>query len=141
LPWAKALLLRVLHETETLFPFEMRGLVLDGAALSFYIKPANGFELPKIMQFLKQTFSLRFNILTGRKGHVWGERYESEILDGEPPECAKAVDWGAVKAEADKAAPAAVIYTLTWDSLRLPGIVLTSGSSRKIPPSPVFPPG
>ncbi|MDR0639384.1 MAG: hypothetical protein LBG27_10890, partial [Spirochaetaceae bacterium] len=84
LPWAKVLLHRVLREIRKRYPFEMRGLKLEGAWLTFYIKPDDGLKLPLIMQLLKQTFSLRFNIMVGRKGHVWGERYESEILDGEP---------------------------------------------------------
>ncbi|MDR0638993.1 MAG: hypothetical protein LBG27_08880, partial [Spirochaetaceae bacterium] len=63
-----------------------RGLKLEGAWLTFYIKPDDGFMLPLIMQLLKQTFSLRFNIMVGRKGHVWVERYESDILWGEPSE-------------------------------------------------------
>jgi hypothetical protein len=66
--------------------------------LTFYIKPEDGFKLPLIMQLLKQTFSLRFNIIVGRKGHVWGERYESEILDGEPPEWAEEANWAAKSA-------------------------------------------
>jgi hypothetical protein len=82
LPWAKTLLHRALRATKRCYEFEMRGLKLEGAVLSFYIKPADGFELPKIMQWLKQTFSARFNALTGRKGHVWGTRYSSEILAG-----------------------------------------------------------
>jgi hypothetical protein len=53
--------------------------------LSFYIKPADGLQLPEIMQWVKQTFSVRFNIVTWRTGHVWGDRYKSEILPGEPP--------------------------------------------------------
>ncbi|MDR1468872.1 MAG: hypothetical protein LBT00_06225, partial [Spirochaetaceae bacterium] len=85
LAWAVTLFYRVLIETKAKFGFEMRGLMLDGAWLAFYIKPANGLELPKIMQWLKQTFSLRFNVRTGRKAHLWGERYWSEILAGEPP--------------------------------------------------------
>jgi hypothetical protein len=28
---------------------------------------------------------VRFNRDHGREGHVWGNRYKSEILDGEPP--------------------------------------------------------
>jgi hypothetical protein len=42
-------------------------------------------ELPVIMQWLKQTFAQRYNALTGRTGHIWGDRYWSEILEGEPP--------------------------------------------------------
>jgi hypothetical protein len=37
------------------------------------------------MQWLKQTFAQRYNALTGRTGHIWGDRYWSEILEGEPP--------------------------------------------------------
>jgi hypothetical protein len=84
---------RVLIEAKKHFDFEMRGLVLDKAWLSFYIKPAEGLDLPEIMQWLKQTFSVRFNITTLRTGHVWGDRYKSKILLGEPPENAVPVDW------------------------------------------------
>ncbi|MDR0639430.1 MAG: hypothetical protein LBG27_11120 [Spirochaetaceae bacterium] len=94
LPMAVVLLHRVFREIRKRYPFEIRGFQLEGARLTFYIKPDDGFMLPLIMQLLKQTFSLRFNIIVGRKGHVWGERYESEILDGEPPEDAEEVDWG-----------------------------------------------
>jgi hypothetical protein len=77
-----ALLYAALRATKGRYTFEMCGLVLDGATLSFCIKSADGFELPKIMQWVKQTFSARFNVLTGRSGHVWGDRYWSEILPG-----------------------------------------------------------
>jgi hypothetical protein len=80
LGWAVVLLHRVLREAKKRFAFEMRGLRLDGKWLTFYIRPADGKELPKIMQWVKQTFSVRFNVIIGRTGHVWGERYRSEIL-------------------------------------------------------------
>jgi hypothetical protein len=38
------------------------------------------------MKWLKQVFAQRFNVKDGRIGHVWGDRYWSEILTGEPPE-------------------------------------------------------
>jgi hypothetical protein len=38
------------------------------------------------MQWLKQVFAQRYNRLDGRIGHIWGDRYESWILEGEPPE-------------------------------------------------------
>ncbi|MDR2785273.1 MAG: hypothetical protein LBB83_05105, partial [Treponema sp.] len=43
-------------------------------------------ELPAIMKWLKQTFAQRYNRETGRTGHIWGDRYWSRILEGEPPE-------------------------------------------------------
>jgi hypothetical protein len=38
------------------------------------------------MKWMKQVFAQRFNGMDGRIGHIWGDRYWSEILDGEPPE-------------------------------------------------------
>jgi hypothetical protein len=66
---AKALLFRLLFEAKEMFTFEMRGFALEGERLSFYIKPADGFLLPRIMQWLKQTFTVRFNLREGRTGH------------------------------------------------------------------------
>jgi hypothetical protein len=109
--------------------------------LTFYIKPADGFKLPKIMQWLKQTFSVRFNFRTGRKGHVWGDRYWSEILVGEPPEWAKEVDWEAVEAEAVKPVPAGMVYKLSWGSPRQAGLGSETPFSPQFTFSSVFPPG
>jgi hypothetical protein len=50
---AVVLLCRVLIEAKGKFPSEMRGLALSGALLSFYIKPADGYELPKITRWMK----------------------------------------------------------------------------------------
>ncbi|MDR1231078.1 MAG: hypothetical protein LBK61_06730, partial [Spirochaetaceae bacterium] len=38
------------------------------------------------MQWLKQTFAVRYNVMKGLDGHLWGDRYWSKIVDGEPPE-------------------------------------------------------
>jgi hypothetical protein len=35
---------------------------------------------------MKQVFAQRYNGLEGRVGHIWGDRYGSRILEGEPPE-------------------------------------------------------
>jgi hypothetical protein len=53
--------------------------------LSFYIKPADGLSLPEILKWLKQTFAVRYNVKTGRIGHIWGDRYKSVIVEGDPP--------------------------------------------------------
>jgi hypothetical protein len=91
------------------------------------------------MQWVKQTFSARFNVLTGREGHVWGDRYWSEILEGEPPVEAAEVDWVAVDAEADKEIPAVITYELSWDSPRDEEIRLKMSTSRKNPPNSADP--
>jgi hypothetical protein len=43
---------RVLLDAKMRFDFELRGLVLDKAWLSFYIKLADGYQLPEIMQWM-----------------------------------------------------------------------------------------
>ncbi|MDR1107903.1 MAG: transposase [Spirochaetaceae bacterium] len=82
---AMALFRRVLNETGERFVFEMTGFRLAGDRLTFYIKPADGLALPDILKWMKQTFAVRYNRLTGRIGHIWGDRYWSGILEGEPP--------------------------------------------------------
>ncbi|MDR3355857.1 MAG: transposase [Spirochaetaceae bacterium] len=83
---APALFDRVFRETARRFAFAVRGLSLAGDRLAFYIRPADGFELPAIMKWLKQTFAIRYNRDSGRTGHLWGDRYRSRILEGEPPD-------------------------------------------------------
>jgi hypothetical protein len=80
---------QVLYEAREIYGFMLRGLKFDGAWVSFYIKPDDGLQLPEIMQLVKQTFSVRFNVRAGRTGHRWGDRYESEIVAC-PPEWAEA---------------------------------------------------
>jgi hypothetical protein len=77
---------KVFRETELRFVFEVRGLGLEDDWLTFYIKPADGLELPAIMKWLKQVFAQRYNRAEGRIGHIGGDRYGSWILEGEPPE-------------------------------------------------------
>ncbi|MDR3355848.1 MAG: transposase [Spirochaetaceae bacterium] len=83
---ALALFDRVFRETAHRFAFAVRGLSLAGDRLAFYIRPADGFELPAIMKWLKQTFAIRYNRDSGRTGHLWGARYRSRVLEGEPPD-------------------------------------------------------
>jgi hypothetical protein len=90
---------RVLDEAHVLYAFVLYGLCFDGPWVSFYIKPADGLQLPEIMQWIKQTYAVRYNVYDGRTGHIWGERYWSEIVEG-PPEDAEAYVFAAVVCEA-----------------------------------------
>jgi REP element-mobilizing transposase RayT len=86
LRWALALFGKVLDEAKKRFAFEIRGLCLADDLLMFFIRPGDGLELPEIMKWIKQTFAVRYNLLAGRTGHIWGDRYWSVILEGEPAE-------------------------------------------------------
>jgi hypothetical protein len=75
----------VFREAEALFPVEVRRLRIEADRVSFYIRPADGFQLPEIMQWVKQTFAVRYNVMKRLDGHVWGDRYWSKVLEGEAP--------------------------------------------------------
>jgi REP element-mobilizing transposase RayT len=90
LPKERARLEQVLNEAREIYGFELRGLRFSGPWVMFYIRPADGLQLPEIMQWVKQTYSVRYNLYDGRTGHIWGDRYASEIVPGEPPEWAEA---------------------------------------------------
>jgi REP element-mobilizing transposase RayT len=77
---------QVLREAGKRFAIEVRHIVIHADRVSFYIKPADGFQLPEIMQWIKQTFACRYNALKHLDGHTWGDRYWSKVLTGEPPE-------------------------------------------------------
>ncbi|MDR0378288.1 MAG: hypothetical protein LBH70_10905 [Spirochaetaceae bacterium] len=53
------------------------------------------------MQWVTQTFVVRFNRRADRMGHVWGDREWSRVLEGEPPEGVAELDWAAVEAAAE----------------------------------------
>jgi hypothetical protein len=79
-----ALFAQVFQETQKRFVFQIRGLCIADDRLRFYIKPEEGLQLPAIMKWLKQVFAQRYNRASGRDGHIWGDRYGSRILAGEP---------------------------------------------------------
>jgi hypothetical protein len=54
---------------------------------------------------------------------------------------AKEVDWATVDAEADKEIPAAMTYSLSWDSPRLAGMTKKLRFSFKTAPAPAYPSG
>jgi REP element-mobilizing transposase RayT len=82
---AVSLFNRVFREAGALFPVEVRRLRVEADRVTFYIRPVNGFQLPEIMQWLKQTFAVRYNVMKRLDGHVWGDRYWSKVLEGEAP--------------------------------------------------------
>jgi REP element-mobilizing transposase RayT len=81
---ALAIFAKVFNETMLRFVFSIRQFRLEDDWLTFYIRPEDGFELPDIMKWMKQVFAQRYNAAAGRIGHIWGDRYWSRIVEGEP---------------------------------------------------------
>jgi REP element-mobilizing transposase RayT len=146
---ALRLFAKVLEDTSERFDLEIRGLCLKDALLVFYIKPADGFQLPRIMQWLKQTFAVRYNLLHGWTGHIWGDRYWSRIADGEPlPEDAEHCSGTVADTGAEELSPAGVGNFLgkMRAGIRLPSaktrtrVRPLSGKPIKIPRKAASPP-
>jgi REP element-mobilizing transposase RayT len=97
----RARFMRVLNGARKRYVFELRGLRFCGPWVSFYIKPADGLQLPEIMQWIKQTYAVRYNVHDGRTGHIWGDRYQSVIMEG-PPEDAEEYVFAAVVCKAGR---------------------------------------
>jgi REP element-mobilizing transposase RayT len=55
LPQAVRMLREVLHEARKVYEFEVRGLRVEDDRVSFYINAMDGFQLPDIMQWWKQS--------------------------------------------------------------------------------------
>ncbi|MDR1232282.1 MAG: transposase [Spirochaetaceae bacterium] len=100
-PLERARFMRVLNEARKRYGFELRGLRFCGPWVSFYIKPADGLMLPEIMQWIKQTYAVRYNVHDGRTGHIWGDRYWSKIVEG-PPEDAEEYAFAAAVCKAER---------------------------------------
>ncbi|MDR1466509.1 MAG: transposase [Treponema sp.] len=56
--------------------------VLLGNHIHFLIKPGKDGNLSEIMQWIKCNFAKTWNKANERKGHVWGERFYSRIING-----------------------------------------------------------
>jgi hypothetical protein len=71
----------VLSEARLIFAFELRGVRFAGASVSFYIKLADGLQLPEIMKWIKQTFAVWFHWDDGRTGHIWGAQGRTRSVE------------------------------------------------------------
>jgi hypothetical protein len=72
----------------------------------------------------------------GRTEHLWGNRYRSRVLEGEPPEGAAAVDWEAVEAAAEPPTAAGIRRRRKRTGVRphQAGTGVETPFSPKIPP-------
>jgi hypothetical protein len=101
-PEERARFKQVLNEARARYVFVLCGLRFSGPTVSFYIKPVDGLQLPEIMQWIKQTYSVRYNVYDGRTGHIWGDRYASRIAAEGPPGDAEEYVFAPVVCEAGR---------------------------------------
>jgi REP element-mobilizing transposase RayT len=78
----KILFLTIVLKAKKKFDFELWDFTVQGDCFHFLIKPGEGTDLSKLMQWLKCNFTKAWNKEVGlRRGHLWGERFYSHIIE------------------------------------------------------------
>ncbi len=62
------------------YSFQIHNFTVMGNHTHLMITPGKNASLPKIMQWINSVFAKAYNKATGQSGHVWKERYFSEII-------------------------------------------------------------
>jgi putative transposase len=78
---AKKLFEEILERAKTKFSFSIENFVIMGNHYHLIIRPLNGENLSKIMQWIMSVYAMTFNHRNGRTGHFWGSRFFSWVLD------------------------------------------------------------
>jgi len=78
----KALFLRVVSRAKTKYRFRLENFCVMGNHFHFIIQPAHDSSLSAILQWILSVFAMAWNRLQGLTGHVWGQRFFSNIISG-----------------------------------------------------------
>ena len=79
-PRMKELFQNVITRAKTKYSFRIENFCIMGNHFHFIIQPGPGESLSRIMQWILSRFATAFNKASGYTGHVWGERFFSQIL-------------------------------------------------------------
>jgi putative transposase len=79
-PGSKELMLEYIQKAHEKFDFELINFSIMGNHVHLLIKPGEGEDISRIMQWLLGCFAQEFNRRNGRSGHFWGERFWSRIV-------------------------------------------------------------
>ncbi|HHU36125.1 MAG TPA: transposase [Treponema sp.] len=77
---AKQLFETVLIRAKRRYSFSLGHFVLMGNHIHLIILPHSDESLSRIMQWILSVFALKYNKMTGRTGHFWGDRFFSSVL-------------------------------------------------------------
>jgi putative transposase len=78
---AKALFLEVVARAKEKYDFRIENFCVMENHFHFILQPGKGVSLSRIMQWILSVFAMAWNRLHGLKGHVWGERFFSKIIE------------------------------------------------------------
>ena len=80
-PVVRRLFLAFLEKAKKKYPFHILNFCVMGNHIHLIIRPKNKDALPKIMQWILGNFAKAWNKLHGVRGHLWGGRYFSKIIE------------------------------------------------------------
>jgi putative transposase len=79
----KKIILDLIEEGKLKFGLKLWNFSIMDDHVHFLIKPIGGEDLSKFMQWLKCNSAKRWNKFYHTKGHLWGNRFRSHIIESE----------------------------------------------------------
>jgi putative transposase len=77
----KDLFLEIVLRSKKKYSYELLNFSIMDNHFHFLIKPDEGENLSKIMQWILSRFATAYNRRLGISGHLWGERFFSRIVE------------------------------------------------------------
>jgi len=78
----KKLLISVIERAKKRYRFQVINFCIMNNHFHLIIKPCDEESLSRIMQWILSVFAMAWNRKHHLKGHVWGERFYSRIIEG-----------------------------------------------------------
>jgi putative transposase len=78
----KKLMLSVIERAKKRYRFQLKNFCIMNNHFHLLIKPGEGESLSRIMQWILSVFAMAWNRKHNLRGHVWGERFYSRIIEG-----------------------------------------------------------
>ena len=78
----KLLMITVIKRAKKRYRFQLKNFCIMNNHLHLLIKPGEKESLSRIMQWILSVFAMAWNRKHNLKGHVWGERFYSRIIEG-----------------------------------------------------------
>jgi len=76
----KKLFIEVMLRAKKKYSFQFYNFCILGNNIRFILRPSEGVSLSLIMQWILSVFAILYNRRLGLKGHVWYDRFRSEVL-------------------------------------------------------------
>lgn len=78
----KILMLAVIERAKKRYRFQIKNFCIMNNHIHLLIKPDENESLSRIMQWILSVFAMIWNRKHNLRGHVWGERFYSRIIQG-----------------------------------------------------------